>query len=78
MIFLASDLAHSCESLEYDPRAEIKELIRHVNKSVSLLRRLLAEIEKENGERLTALRAALYAIPGGAEVSSVSGAREAV
>jgi len=67
MIFLASDLAHSCEALAYDQRSVTKELVRCVNKSVSLLRRLLAENERETTEGVSALRARLFAISGGAE-----------
>ena len=65
LIFLASDLAHSCDSLEVDQRAMKKELVRCANKSVSLLRKLLSEYEKDSAEAAAAARVGLYAISGG-------------
>jgi len=67
MIFLASDLAHSCESLEYDQRGVTKELVRCVNKSVALLKRLLADTERDETDSASDLRARLFAISGGIE-----------
>ena len=67
MIFLASDLVHSCQTLEYDKRGVTKELVKCVNKSVALLKQMLADSERDHVERMTLGRLGLYAIPGGIE-----------